>query len=281
MDLKRIDLIVYDLDGTLYEDTHHFDYYAQELKKRLPESVQSAYQADYEAAVRDEHPLRIGRTYDLNRDLILVQIKGNVQDVYRWDGTQLPSEEVQALYPNGVSVNLEDMFSVGDMWWIPGCIARHYGMNGATSSEAFLATREYMMGPEFQMNPIPGLKEAIEQSRANGVKQVLVTNSPQPDSEKILDKLGLLHSLDEKVFNARKPNGTKGVFERLSQQFDVPFDRILSVGDNWVNEILPANELGCQTVYIDPHAIGAGLEATRLVERMNDVLETIKQAGIK
>ncbi|MGB8955149.1 MAG: hypothetical protein WCC10_07240, partial [Tumebacillaceae bacterium] len=62
MDLKRINLIVYDLDGTLYEDTHHFDYYANELKKRLPEDKQAAFQADYEAARRDDHPLRIGRT---------------------------------------------------------------------------------------------------------------------------------------------------------------------------------------------------------------------------
>lgn len=279
MDLSRISLIIYDLDGTLYEDTHHFDYYANELKKRLPQDVQDRFQADYEAGVRDEHPMRIGRTYDAVRDLILVQIKGQVQEAYTYDGEQLPAEKVSELYPNGVTVNLEDMFSVGDLWWVPGCIARHYGLTDAQTSEAFLATREFMMGPDFHMNNIPNLLETIAASRANGVKQVLVTNSPQPDSEKILDKIGLLNSFDEKVFTARKPSGTKAVFERLSQQFNVPYERILSVGDNWVNEILPALELGCQTVYIDPHNIGETLESTARVKSMQGALEFIKGAG--
>lgn len=279
MDLSKVQLIIYDLDGTLYEDTHHFDYYAGQLKQRLAADAQGAFQADYDAALRDEHPLRIGRTYDANRDLILVQIKGDVSEVYRWDGTQLPEEEVRALYPDKVTVNLEDMFSVGDMWWVPGCMARHYGLNGAGTTEAFLATREWMMGPEFEMNLIPGLKEAIAASRAGGVKQVLVTNSPQPDSEKILDKIGLLDSFDLKVFTARKPSGTKGVFERVSQQFGVAYEHILSVGDNWVNEILPANELGCQTVYIDPHGIGSGLESDKLVKSMGEALPLIEGAG--
>lgn len=281
MDLTQISLIIYDLDGTLYEDTHHFSYYANELKKRLPADVQESFQADYEAALRDEHPLRIGRTYDLHRDLILVQIKGHVQEVYRFDGTALPAEEVRELYKDGVTVNLEDMFSVGDMWWVPGCLARHYGLTDAQTTEAFLATREYMMGPEFEMNKIPGLKDAIAKSRANGVKQVLVTNSPQVDSEKILEKIDLIDSFDEKVFMARKPSGTKGVFERISQQFDLPYSQFLSVGDNWVNEILPAGELGCQTIYIDPHGIGQGLEADRRVAVMAEVLETIQSAGRK
>ncbi|MBL0386425.1 HAD family hydrolase [Tumebacillus sp. ITR2] len=279
MDLSKVSLIIYDLDGTLYEDTHHFDYYAKELRKRLPAEAQEAFQTDYETARRDEHPLRIGRTYDANRDLILVQIKGDVSEVYRWDGTPLSESEVRELYPDKVEVNLVDMFSVGDLWWIPGCISRHYGLTDAQTTEAFLATREFMMGPDFHMNNIEGLRDALAQSRANGVKQVLVTNSPQPDSEKILDKIGLLESFDEKVFMARKPSGTKAVFERIKNQFDVPYENILSVGDNWVNEILPAMELGSQTVYIDPHDIGVNLESTKRVQSMTDVLPFIAGAG--
>lgn len=279
MDLSRVNLIVYDLDGTLYEDTHHFDYYAGELKKRLPEDVRAQFQADYDAALQDKHPLRIGRTYDANRDLILVQLKGDVSEAYHWDGTPLPKEEVERLYPEKVTVNLEDMFSIGDMWWVPGCMARHYGLNDAGTSEAFLATREFMMGPDFHMNRIPGLIEAIAASRAGGVKQVLVTNSPEVDSTKILEKLGLLESFDLKVFTARKPSGTKGVFARIKEQFDLPYEGFLSVGDNWVNEILPAHELGCQTVYIDPHGIGQGWECDERVTSMQEALAFIQNAG--
>ena len=113
------------------------------------------------------------------------------------------------------------------------------------------------------------------------MKQVLVTNSPQVDSEKILEKIGLIDSFDEKIFQARKPSGTKGVFERISQQFSLPYAQFLSVGDNWVNEILPASELGCQTVYIDPHGIGKDLESDQRVAQMAEVLEIIASAGRK
>ncbi|MFD2171548.1 HAD family hydrolase [Tumebacillus lipolyticus] len=279
MDLSRVNLIVYDLDGTLYEDTHHFDYYANELKKRLHQDVQGKFQSDYEAALQDEHPLRIGRTYDSNRDLILVQLKGEVTQAFHWDGTELPADEVRKLYPERVTVNLEDMFSIGDMWWVPGCMARHYGLQDAGTSEAFLATREFMMGPDFQMNRIPGLIESIATSRSGGVKQVLVTNSPEVDSTKILEKLGLLDSFDLKVFTARKPSGTKAVFARIHEQFDLPYENFLSVGDNWVNEILPAHELGCQTIYIDPHGIGQGLECDARVTSMQEALASIREAG--
>ncbi|ASS76174.1 hypothetical protein CIG75_15325 [Tumebacillus algifaecis] len=279
MDLSRVQLIVYDLDGTLYEDTHHFDYYANELKKRLPEDVQAKFQAEYEAAQQDQHPLRIGRTYDANRDLILVQLKGDVKQVFHWDGTELPAEQVKSLYPEPVTVNLEDMFSIGDMWWVPGCMARHYGLNDAGTSEAFLATREFMMGPDFHMNRIPGLVEAIAESRAGGVKQVLVTNSPEVDSTKILEKLGLLDSFDLKVFSARKPSGTKAVFARIHEQFDLPYAQFLSIGDNWVNEILPAFELGCQSVYIDPHGIGKDWECDKRISSMEQALTLIATAG--
>ncbi len=30
---KKIKVIIFDLDGTLYEDTHHFDYYAKRIEE--------------------------------------------------------------------------------------------------------------------------------------------------------------------------------------------------------------------------------------------------------
>ncbi|MDF0727383.1 hypothetical protein PY093_11865 [Cytobacillus sp. S13-E01] len=41
-------VIVFDLDGTLYEDTHHFDYYALRLQEMLPEENRVLFWNDYE-----------------------------------------------------------------------------------------------------------------------------------------------------------------------------------------------------------------------------------------
>lgn len=277
--LDKAKMIVYDLDGTLYDDTHHFDYYADQLESRLPSEFQPSFRHDYQAAREDHHTLQIGRTYDVKNDLILVQIKGVVLEAYEWTGMPIPVEKMKELYGNGVQVDLENMLSVGDLWWVPACIAYHYGLSTADGQASFLATREFMMTDQFQMNSVRGLQEAIRHARKHSVLQVLMTNSPQIDSERILEKLGLHESFDHKIFQARKPLQTKKHLQTLSDAYHVPFEQIVSVGDNWVNEIWPAQELGCQTVYIDPHLVGENLDCDWRISCIRDWVPLLKTLG--
>ncbi|WP_236567174.1 HAD family hydrolase [Geobacillus sp. TFV-3] len=59
-----IKVIVFDLDGTLYEETSHFDYYAEQVAKRLCETDRPRFWNDYRAVLAGRHPLRIGVMYD-------------------------------------------------------------------------------------------------------------------------------------------------------------------------------------------------------------------------
>ena len=270
------EVIVFDLDGTLYADTHHFDYYAERLKEKLPEQKQMLFEKDYKLARADQHTLKIGCVYDAKKDLILKQLDHVVQSAYHWEGRELAQAEVKEYYPVPIIIDLESMFNVGDLWWIPGAIARYYGLNEAKAQEAFLETRSYMMGPDFEMIGIPGLKEVLEEIYPKK-KLVLLTNSPEPDSEAILEKLGLNHLFHKKIFSGKKPTLTTQHFQVIKHEFEVEYPEILSVGDNWINEIRPAQKLGCQTLFIDAHHLGEDNEVGWVVNKLSDGLSYLKE----
>ncbi|MBM7702199.1 HAD family hydrolase [Metabacillus iocasae] len=271
-----IHVIVFDLDGTLYEDTHHFDYYAIKLEQKIAPRYRTMYRQDYEHVLSGQHALRVGRIYDVKNDLIL-SIKNKKADrVHRWNGTRLSQQELKRLYPNTINVNLDDMLSIGDLWWVPSSIARHYGVSNEESYDAFLQTREYMMSDQFQMKRVEGLKELLETISLK-CKLVLLTNSPERDSEAIIHKLGLDHVFHKKIFMGQKPTMTTQRFEEVKRHFQIDFENMLSVGDNLINEIAPAKELGCSTIYIDPFHIGNEASADVTVERITDAISILDE----
>lgn len=277
MSSTSLKLIIFDLDGTLYEDTHHFNFYAKALQKYVPEANKDNFWRDYLAGCQDQHTLRIGRIYDCEKDLVLVQTHFIVQEAYSWDGEPLPLDEIHRLYPEPITIDMNRYLSAGDLWWVPGSMARHYGVTPEQSQTAFLETRAYMMTDEFQMTQRPELVQLLEDLNVSGCKLVLMTNSPEVDSERILVKLGLSHLFHFKQFQSQKPTKTGIWIENLKNHFHVEYSQILSVGDNWLNEILPALSLGCLSLYIDPHQIGETLESTYRVASLTEAIGILER----
>jgi FMN phosphatase YigB (HAD superfamily) len=122
------------------------------------------------------------------------------------------------------------------------------------------------------MRPIAGLADAL--SRLSQEKKlVLLTNSPQSDSEAILGKLGLADVFDHKIFMGMKPVRSLEHFRELAVRYDCSFAEIISVGDNWVNDIYPPRELGCKTIFIDHHGQGEADSADVVVRSMKEVVD--------
>lgn len=272
-------VIVYDLDGTVYDDNRHFELYAREIGSYLSDEVRESYWADYTAVVEGRHPaLRIGSFYDVEKDLVLFPRGGRIVRALHWDGSEVPPVVREQLYPGQVEPDHVRIMNVGDLWWVPSACSAHHGGQGENHSAAFLRIRDIMADPKFEVRPIPGLAEVIAGLKGK-VIQVLATNSPQPDSEAILTKVGLLGHFDRMYFNSRKPAGLKVIFDQLAADFGVSHSAILSVGDNLVNEIAPAKAWGCQTVFIDPHAMAEPDDADLVITSMTELLPTLRKLG--
>lgn len=268
LDHAAIRVIVYDLDGTVYDDTRHFELYAREIQSHLPVELHDAFWADYTAACEGKHPaLRIGTFYDVKHDLVLEMKAGRVVRALHWDGSEAPPLVRQQLYPGVVEPDHQTVLNVGDLWWVPSAVSYHHGGNPEKHTEAFMRIREIMSDPGFAVRPIPQLADVISSLKGK-VIQVLATNSPQPDSEAILTKVGLLGLFDRMYFRSNKPAGLKRIFEEICAEYGVEMKNLVSVGDNMVNEIAPARAMGCQTVFIDPHGTAETGEADLIVPAM-------------
>lgn len=257
-------LFVFDLDGTLYAETHHFEYYGNELARRLPQTAADAFRADVARALALEHPLRYGRLYD-----VLRRIVREGERAYDWSGQEV---EAQPVAPDDV------LMHVHDPWWVYAATAAYHGLDPQGTHEAFMATRAYMEGALFPMSPLSGLAEALARLAAAGRAFVLATNSPEPDSRAIIDKLGLTGRFADSIFLARKPHHMREQFASWKDRFQVPYEQTASVGDNYRNEIEPAIALGMQTVYIDRYLAQAREEVTVQLhspDELGDLFSTI------
>ncbi|KAA0546136.1 HAD family hydrolase [Bacillus sp. BGMRC 2118] len=243
--IEHAKLFIFDLDGTLYEDTDHFDYYADLLADQLPNrELQLNFHQDYEAMKAGTHVVQIGTAYDVENDLALTLNPMNLQVtlVQDWNGNVVDYQ-----YPTPLLFNFKSMIAIGDGWWLPFVAAMHYGVSDTIAS--YNRTKEFMVTDQFQLTKTPGLKQGLLELKETK-KLVLCTNSDLDDALRLLKELELDTIFEHILPSSMKPAKTEELFKRLLTQYDVEPHEAISIGDNFINEIAPALKLGMKAVYI-------------------------------
>jgi len=202
--------------------------------------------------------LGLGKIYDARHDLVVIPDPESdvIISATTWSGDAVGPERLAELYtgyPALPPTNMEWFISLGDLWWLPLAAALHHGVSREDGQQAFLETREFMSSGDYRLEPVPGLARCLARLRERGVRQILATNSPEESSLIILRQLGLERAFDELLFECNKPDSSRRLFGSLIQQY-APIPRaLLSIGDNYTNEIVPAHELGARTLFIDSY----------------------------
>lgn len=244
-------LYIFDLDGTLYEGTDHFDYYAELLMQDVPEENREAFWNDYEKMKAGEHPVAIGKAYDVENDLAVTvdPLTLKAVEAHKWNGEKVDAPE--RIYGEEQLVfDFKKLVAIGDGWWLPFAGAKHYGVKDCYPR--YLQTKEYMVSEEFTLEAISGLREFLLELRERH-DIALMTNSDREDVLRLLGELELTGVFDHVITSAQKPARTKAFFEELQSIYKIPFGQMVSVGDNFINEIAPALLLGMKAVYISEH----------------------------
>ncbi|REB11026.1 HAD family hydrolase [Sporosarcina sp. BI001-red] len=270
----NVDLVIFDFDGTLYEDEDHFTYFAEQLKKRLPEDVQSLFKTEYEKMVAGEHAVTIGKVYDAIHDHIvkIEPIHSTVVNAWNWGGEELADELIQRLYPQPITFDFDTMIAIGDGWWLPNVCAMHFGLQDTQT--AYVETKEFMATDQFQLTKIPGLREALLQLKEKK-NIVLLTNSQADDVQRLLQNLNLHEIFETTITEAKKPQDTTKHFLELLQKFNIPAEKALSIGDNYINEIAPAMKMGMSAVYIDRYEVEYPEYQGRKVQSISDLINEV------
>jgi len=248
--------IIFDLDGTLYEDETIFDVYAEELSKFVAPERRSRFLSDWEAAKAGRGVAAIGLGYEEASDRLFRFEDNRITAYVGWDGRVTPVEaEDSALSAAGASLFGGGRFNIGDFWWLPVAIAAHHGVSTEEQRRAFLATRAVMGSKTYALEPVPGGREMLRRLGGQGFTLIAMTNSPPETTNDVLRRLGIFALFDQIRPAADKPAGLSALLAGGGLRCPV-----LSVGDNYVNDIAPCLRAGGFALYIDRHdtRLGAG-----------------------
>ncbi|MCF6136256.1 HAD family hydrolase [Pseudalkalibacillus berkeleyi] len=267
-------LIIFDLDGTLYEDTDHFDHYASLLKERVALEHQEDFIADYIAMKKGAHAVGIGKAYDAVHDSVLTldPLTLKVTHVQNWDGSEWDQEKVRSTYKDDLTFDFENIIAVGDGWWLPYSSARHHGVSVEDTYQCYTRTKDFMVTDDFQLTKTPGLKEGLLKLKEEA-EVVLVTNSEEDDVQRLLLELDLDEIFPEIVPLAQKPVQTKEIFQNLMKKYGASPGETISIGDNLINEIAPALLLGMKTIYIQPTGIELEHDNLKVVNGLEELFK--------
>ncbi|MET3683138.1 putative hydrolase of the HAD superfamily [Alkalibacillus flavidus] len=248
--LEQHNLMIFDLDGTLYEGREHFRLHTNNLKANLDESEQEQFENLYTDVLNGNHPLQIGKVYDGKRDLIWTwdPFTAQLTEAHDWNGEKINVTDA----PNAIPASDFDFMNwvpIGDGWWTPYAIARHFGISPEVIQASYVQTKDQMSNEKGFLQRTPGLKEYLE-SIVNDYTLIVCTNSDEVDAQRLLDFLGLEQYFTELIPSAQKPVYTKTIFEDVLHRFQVKPENAVSIGDNFMNEIAPALQLGMSAMWL-------------------------------
>lgn len=268
--LAELDCVIFDVDGTLYEQPAVYERFAHELSLFLPMTVRDSFLTETRDAWAGLLPMRAGMGYDTRDDTLFRHADDRIVARFDWQGYPLDlaaGGEIDGGFagpPPGappIEVGLfgeDDRLNLGDAWGLTDAVAAHYGLSRQQRGTAFMATRAAMDLPDFPLAPLPGLAEVIAGLRRRRVEIIAMTNSPHATSRGVLERLGLWALFDSVRTEARKPRGMRELLATLSAP-----DRVLAIGDNYINEIEPVLRAGGRALYIDRFDTGLGREQPR------------------
>lgn len=267
--IKKIKVIIFDMDGTLYqEDTFLGRYLTYMLEdKYSDQEVKSAIKEAY-SILNGNHFVSLGHLYDFKTNSIFTHTELVPKSAFSWEGNKL------------LNYYLKDsgLFYIGDPWCIAFMLGEKLGIIEEIRTNAFNRVRAEMLSTEFV---IPKSESLIQVMKNIDVEtKIVMTNSPFESGEVFLEYLELLPYFDNTVYGAKKPHGTEKMIIELMKKGYKP-EEILSIGDNPINDLYPARNKGARTVFISNYQYLDQTPWDYKVKNIEELVSFLKQFQTK
>ena len=243
---EDIEVVLFDLDGTLYQDESFYNRYLELLFQHTDYSSEKVQSITDEVSliVKGGHFLKIGDWYNPENGEWIRDTDDGLF-VCTWDG--VPQKE-----HSSYTDSRQGLIYAGDVWSLVGILANRYQINESVRKGAFLQVRKEMLNQLSLEMERQVLAEAI-QSLTNIRSKILLTNSPEETGREFVDTLGYLDAFDHIVYSAGKPAGVESFMRELMKREQLQAHQIVSIGDHAWNDLYPVRELGGHTVWISPY----------------------------
>lgn len=263
--MENIKTVVFDLDGTIYQNNHfHPDY----IHFLLEGSNKVSWEEDLICLIDD---IFAGKRLVMNAYYAASPIGAE-----RFDDYVAALE--QALIPNltfDESVLRTDVIFLGDAWAVVALIGCTLGLlNDGRGNEVYKKTREKMSADGMHGNL--HLKEAILKLGKH-YETVLLTNSYEQTALDFLAQLDFSGVFSKIVYSAHKPFGLVENLTRFCPQLSEHPETFLSIGDHAFNDLMPLQKLGCKTIWINPFENVHEAKSDLTVHTLDELAECLER----
>ncbi|RNF39853.1 HAD family hydrolase [Planococcus salinus] len=267
--LKDISIVIFDMDGTLYQDYTFMERYIQKMMEggfpetEIQETVDKAYDI-----LEGKKQIRLGFLYD--REQLAFYSHQNLKPSvsYDWDGIEtemVHSEENPLSY-------------IGDPWGIVELMAVKKNIAAGTVRRAFTNVRKEMLTEAYCIAKRTDLFEEIK--KLTGHRTILMTNSPLPTGQEFVDFLELGDVFDEIYIDGKKPGGIQNLMDKFLAEGYQPYE-ILSIGDNPWNDLYPIHKSGGHTCLISQYEHQDTTNWSVSVETVDELVGLVEQLNGK
>ena len=239
--MEKKQTVVFDLDGTVYQNTvFHRDY--------IHFMVQGTLFSEWEKAlVAFAEQVYAGRRMHMNRFYAVQTLAPSTPEQFfeQLEHCLCPPLSFRS------ALREQGLMYLGDAWAVVTFMGKALGvLEGARGDEVFFQTRRKM-----ERDGIVGYPQLTQAIRALGQRcnVVLLSNSYQSTVEEFLRQIGMEETFPIVCYSSNKP------FEMIQNLKAVaPYavehpQTLISIGDNAFNDLMPVEELGGRTVWINPY----------------------------
>ena len=262
--MEHIKTVVFDLDGTIYQNNIFYPDYIHFLVEETP---YESWETDLVSLVDD---IFAGRRLVMNDYYCCSPICADSFAAYveSLEKARTPELTFES------SVTRTDTMFLGDAWAVVALIGSTLGLiQNGRGDVIYKKTRNKMSedGMEGNMR----LKAAILELGKH-YETVLLTNSYEQTALDFLAQLNFSGVFTKIVYSAHKPYGLVENLTRFCPQLADRPETFLTIGDHAFNDLMPLQRLGAKALWINPFEGIHEAKADMIVHTLDELAERLE-----
>ncbi len=237
---QNVKTVIFDLDGTIYQNVSFHRTYLHFLLEGTP---WAKWEEEFVEFVDD---VFAGKNLVMNRFYQIVPVQVTTpQDFFAvLEQCICPTVSYEQ------ALTRSDLVYLGDAWAVVTFVGEMLGLLGDQRSDSiYRRVRSHMEQQGMQGNL--RLKDAIREL-ASQCNVVLMSNSYEATAQEFLRQLGYEGIFPCLCSSANKPVDMIAQLERIDPQILAEPATVLSIGDHAYNDLMPIQQKGGRTVWINP-----------------------------
>lgn len=237
---QNVKTVIFDLDGTIYQNVSFHRTYLHFLLEGTP---WAKWKEGFVGFVDD---VFAGKNLVMNRFYQIVPVKVTTPQEF----FEVLEQCICPTISYQKALTRSDLIYLGDAWAVVVFVGEMLGLLADQRGDLlYRRVRSHMEQQGMQGNQ--RLKEAIRQL-ASQCNVILMSNSYEATAQECLRQLGYAGIFPCLCSSAKKPAGMVSQLERIDPQIFAEPATVLSIGDHAYNDLMPIQEKGGRTVWINP-----------------------------